>query len=56
MIEIQRASSGRFAMQEIFPMIERISEKNVLRFVPISIMGVSGTVSRVKMNAKVRRP
>jgi hypothetical protein len=39
-----------------FPNIERISEKNILRFVRSSMVAVAGTASRVKMNAKVRRP
>ena len=47
---------GSFSMQDGFSNIERISEKNILRFVRISMVGEAGAVSRVKMNAKKRRP
>jgi hypothetical protein len=43
-------------MQDGFSNIERISEKNILRFVRIAMVGETGAVSRVKMNAKERRP
>ena len=37
---------GSFSMQDGFSNIERISEKNVLRFVRISIVGEAAAVSR----------
>jgi len=49
------AGSGRFAMQEIFQRWDEAQQKN-LSFVPRSTMTVFEAVSRVKMNAKVRRP
>ena len=52
----QGASLGRLARQEQFPAMERISDKNVLRFVPRAMVKASGAASRVEMNAKVRRP
>ncbi len=46
---------GRLAMQDEFSTMERSSEKTLI-FVPNSILNVAGAASRVKMNAKVRRP
>jgi hypothetical protein len=51
-----RCELGSFSMQDGFSNIERISEKNILRFVRIAMVGEAGAVSRVKMNAKERRP
>ena len=47
---------GSFSMQDGFSNIERISEKNILRFVRISMVLEAGAVSRVKMNAKKAAP
>jgi hypothetical protein len=51
----QRASSGRLAMQDGF-LIWNETQKKHLSFVPELIVAVAGTGSRVKMNAKERRP
>jgi len=49
-------ASGRLAMQDRFFQLWNESQKEHLRFVPKLIVGVAGGVSRVKMNAKQRRP
>jgi hypothetical protein len=46
---------GRLAMQDDFQLWNE-AQKRTLTFVPNSILDVVGAVSRVKMNAKVRRP
>jgi hypothetical protein len=55
MIENQGASLGRLAMQDRF-LIRNEAQEKPLSFVPRPIVEVIGTASRVKMNAKVRRP
>ena len=54
-IENQGASLGRLAMKDGFQLWVE-SQKERLRFDPKPMMEVVGTVSRVEMNAKVRRP
>jgi hypothetical protein len=46
---------GRLVMQNGF-LIRNEAQKKHLSFVPRSIVAVAGTGSRVKMNAKERRP
>ena len=54
-IEIQQASLGRLAMKNGLQLWNE-AQKNTLIFVLRSIVEVAGAESRVKMNAKVRRP
>lgn len=45
---------GRLAMQDGLSQLWNEAQERTLTFVPNSILGVAETVSRVKMNAKVR--
>jgi hypothetical protein len=54
-IENQGASLGRLAMKDGFRLWFE-SQKERPRFEPMPMVEVAGSVSRVKMNAKVRRP
>jgi hypothetical protein len=52
---MQRAGLGRLAKQDGFQLWNE-AQKEHLSFVPKSIVAVAGPASRVKMNAKKRRP
>jgi hypothetical protein len=49
-------AQGRLAMQDGFSQGRNEAQKRTLIFVPNSMVAVAGAVSRVKMNAEVRRP
>ncbi len=50
------ASFGSFMLKDRFFQGWNEAQKRTLIFVPNSIVALAGTASRVKMNAKKRRP